>query len=131
MLTQAQIQQEQKNEGSINKLSEKIISKTAWGKFYGLMRGAAAAGEGAIPHMVCVDKNGRILRIYKSKAGKWIGTFLKPAHEQMARDVSQKKYGRGLLDMLGFGSFIDHHEMKNARCFKLRPNDILKAQHKV
>jgi len=137
MLSRQELAEERKHEASINKLSETIISKTAWGKFYGLMRSASKFGEGAIPHKVCLDKDGRILKIYKSNAGKWVGTFLKPAHEQMARDLSHHKYGRGMLDMLGFGSFIDHHEMKHAHCFTLTPNAVLKhhakkiASHKM
>lgn len=129
MLSKDQLKAERTKEAKINKLSETVISKTAWGKFYGLMRGASKMGEGMIKHKICVDKDGRILKIYKSKAGKWVGTFLKPAHEQMARDFSKKKYGRGLLDMVGFGSFIDHHEMKTAKCFTIRPDEILKKEH--
>lgn len=128
MLTQKQLEAERKNEQKINVLSEQIISKTAWGKFYGLMRMASKAGEGMIPHKICVDKDGRILKIYKSKAGKWAGAFLKPAHEQMARDLARKKYGRAMLDMVGFGSFIDRHEMRTAKCFIIHPNQILKRE---
>lgn len=128
MLTQEQLATERANEKKINYLSEQVISKTAWGKFYGLMRMASKAGEGMIPHRVCIDKNGRVLKIYKSKAGKWVGSFLKPAHEQMARDFSQKKYGRGLLDMVGFGSFIDVHDQKTAKCFIIHPDQVLKQK---
>lgn len=128
MLSQKELQAEKANEKKINYLSEQIINKTAWGKFYGLMRMASKAGEGMIPHKICVDKNGRILKIYKSDAGKWVGSFLKPAHEQMARDFAQKKYGRAFLDMVGFGSFIDVHEQKTAKCFIIRPNQILKKK---
>lgn len=129
MLSQKQLAEEKAREKRTNKISEAIITKTAWGKFYGLMRGASKMGEGMVKHKVCIDKNGRVLKIYKSKAGKWVGTFLKPAHEQMARDFSQKKYGRGMLDMLGFGSFIDHHEQKKAKCFVFKPNELLEKKH--
>lgn len=128
MLTQEQLRAERENEAKINKLSEQVISKTAWGKFYGLMRGASKMGEGMIPHKVCIDKDGRILKIYKSKAGKWVGSFLKPAHEQMARDFARKKYGRALLDMVGFGSFVDAHEQMKAKCFIIRPDQVLKQK---
>jgi hypothetical protein len=130
MATAQQIQKEREAEARYNKVATQVISKTAWGKFYGLMRAASAAGEGSIPHKICVDKEGRILKIYKSKAGKWIGSFLKPAHEQAARDFSRKKYGRGILDMLGFGSFLDAHDQKKAKCFVTTPNNVLKASVK-
>ena len=126
MLSKKELAEEKKREAKLNKLSEKVISKTAFGKFYGLMRMASKFGEGKIKHKICVDKNGRILKIYKSKAGKFIGSFLKPAHEQMARDFSQKKYGRGFLDMVGFGSFLDFRDMKKAKCFIVKPNDLVK-----
>ena len=130
MLTPDQIKQEQKKEAAYNKLAETVISKTTWGKFYGLMRMASKAGEGAIPHKVCIGKDGRILKIYKSKAGKWVGSFLKPAHEQAARDFSRKKYGRGVLDMVGFGSFLDAHDQMTATCIIVTPNQVLKAKTK-
>lgn len=128
MLTEKELKAERANEKKINYISEQIIAKTAWGKFYGLMRMASKAGEGMIPHKVCIDKQGRILKIYKSDAGKWVGSFLKPAHEQLARDLSRKKYGRAMLDMLGFGSFADVHDQKTAKCFIIRPNQVLKIE---
>lgn len=128
MLSKKELEQERKREANYNKLSEQVISKTAWGKFYGLMRLASATGEGAIKHKICIDKNGRILKIYKSKAGKWVGSFLKPAHEQASRDLSQKKYGRAFLDMVGFGSFLDVRDQMKAKCFTMRPNDLVKPQ---
>ena len=130
MPTAEQIKSEKQNEAAYNKLAEVIIKKTAWGKFYGLMRGAAKAGEGAIPHKVCIGKDGRVLKIYKSVGGQWIGSFLKPAHEQASRDFSRKKYGRGFLDMIGFGSFIDAHEQKTAKCIVVTPDQILKSKTK-
>lgn len=130
MLTKQQLQDEQKKEAQANKIAETIISKTAWGKFYKYMRAAAKMGEDNIPHKVCVDKDGRVIRIYKSKAGKWVGAFLKPAHEQAARDLSQKKTGRAFLDMIGFGGFIDANEAKHAKCFVIRPSTILKSKNK-
>jgi hypothetical protein len=132
MLTKKQLAEEQKREKLINHLSEKVISKTAWGKFYGLMRLASSTGEKNIPHKVCLDKDGRVQKIYKSKAGKWIGAFLKPAHEQMARDVSRHKYGRAVLDMVGFGSFLDARDQMHAKCLVLKPKDVvrLKDQNK-
>jgi hypothetical protein len=130
MPTQEQLQAERRKEAAYNKVAETVISKTAWGKFYGLMRMASKAGEGAIPHKVCIGKDGRILKIYKSQAGQWVGSFLKPAHEQAARDFSRKKYGRGLLDMVGFGSFLDAHDQKTAKCIVVTPDHVLKAKTK-
>jgi len=130
MPSQAEIQKEQKREKQANMIAEQVISKTAWGKFYGLMRAAARAGEENIPHKVCVDKNGRVLKVYKSKAGQWAAAFLKPAHEQAARDLSQGKTGRAFLDMLGFGGFIDRHEMRSAKCFVIKPKDVLNKSYK-
>lgn len=129
-VTPDQYAKELKREKDYNKAAEFIISKTAWGKFYGLMRGASKLGEGLIPHKICIGKDGRILKIYKSVAGKWVGSFLKPAHEQAARDFSRKKYGRGILDLVGFGSFIDAHEQAKAKCIEITPNNILKAKIK-
>ena len=128
MLSKKELAEEKKREKTYNKASEFIIKKTAFGKFYGLMRLASKTGEGMIKHKICIDKNGRILKIYKSKTGKWIGTFLKPAHEMMSRDLSQKKYGRAILDLFGFGGFIDHREMKHAKCFVVKPDQLVKKE---
>lgn len=130
MVSKAQLAAEKKRELLFNSLSKKIIGKTPWGKFYGLMRMAAAAGEGKLKHKVCIGKDGRVLKIYKSKFGKWIGSFLKPAHEQAARDFAKKKYGRGLLDLAGFGSFLDWHDQKHAKCYVFKPNDLVKPEHR-
>lgn len=128
MVSKAQLEQEKKREALFNNLSKKIIGKTPWGKFYGLMRMAASYGEGHLKHKVCIGKDGRVLKIYKSKGGKFIGAFLKPAHEQAARDFGRKKYGRAFLDMVGFGSFLDWHDQKHAKCYIFKPNDLVKKE---
>lgn len=130
MLTKKQLAEEKKREKLYNKLSEKVISKTAWGKFYGLMKLASTTGEGMLKHKICIDKEGRVLKIYKSKFGKWAGSFIKPAHEQMSRDFAKKKYGRGVLDLLGFGSFLDVRDQKKAKCFIMKPNDLVKPENR-
>ena len=45
MVSKAQLDQEKKREVLFNTLSKKIIGKTPWGKFYGLMRMAASGSE--------------------------------------------------------------------------------------
>lgn len=130
MATQTELRTEKNREAVYNKAAQVIINQTAWGKFYGYMRSAAARGEGAIPHKVCLDADGRDVTVYKSDAGKWIGAFLKPAHEMAARDIARKKYGRAFLDMIGFGAFLDYRDQKNAKCIVLYPNQILKPEEK-
>jgi len=124
-LTQAQIAEEQRKEAAFDKLSVQIIGMTAWGKFYPLMRAAAAMGEGAIPHKVCLDSSGRNLTVYNSNTGKIIGKFLKPMHEYAAADFSQGNYVWGVLDLLGWGMIHQMVEQNNAICVSVIPNDVL------
>lgn len=127
-LTNEQIIQEKKKEQQFNIFSEQIIGQTAWGKFYGLMREASKAGEGAINKKICLDKEGRNIIVYNTNTGKVIGTFLKPAHEQAGYYFGQKKYGKGALSLLGFGWIPKIKEQKEAKCVFLTPNEIIARQ---
>jgi hypothetical protein len=116
---------EQRKEKSFNAVAEAIINEQPWGKFYGLMKGASDLGEGLLPHRVCLDKQGRILKVYKGKAGRWVGAFIRPAHEHAAKAFSQKKYGRGVLGLMGFGWIPNLIEQKKANCVEVVPEDFL------
>lgn len=127
MPTATQIATEQQKEQKLNYLSEQVIGYTAWGKFYGLMRGAAAAGEGLIPHKVCVSADGREIKVYKSDAGKLIGSFLKPVHEYVSKDLSQGNYVQAFLDATTgwFGQVQYAQEQKKATCFDITPKEVV------
>lgn len=130
-LTQEQIAQEQMSEKQFNQLSEQVIGKTPWGQFYGLMKGAANAGEGMLKHQVCLDKSGRNIKVYKG-AGKVVGAFLKPSHEYTMQYISRKEWGKAALSLTGlYGqlqSIKDQRQAMKGGCITVIPNEILRLQ---
>lgn len=128
-VTQQQIDQEAKDEAKFNAIQEQILSYTgAWAKFYPLIRAAATAGEGAINHKVCLDKDGRSIVVYNTTAGRVVGTWIKPTHEYISKYLARKEYGKAVLSALGWGTGLTEREMKNAKCVAFTPNEILRAR---
>lgn len=126
-LSPEQLQKEKEQEALINKISEAIIKQTPFGAYYQYMKAASQMGQGFLPHKFCTDKDGRTIKVYKGDFSKVAGSFIKPVHEQAARDISQKKYARAIVDLIGFGSFWDLHEQKQgeSRCIVFKPEEIL------
>jgi len=130
-VTQQQIDQEAKDEAKFNAIQEQILSYTgAWAKFYPIIRAASKAGEGAINHKVCLDKDGRSIIVYNTTAGRVVGTWLKPTHEYISKYLSRKEYGKAALSALGWGAGLAAKEMKAAKCIAFTPNEILRAEKK-
>ncbi len=135
-ITADQIQQEQTTETQLNQLSASVIGMTAWGQFYSLMRGAAAAGEGAIPHEVCLSKDGRNVTVYKGTAGKLVGSFLKPTHEVWTKYLAQKDWKKLGLTIFGAASglpgiaqTLTYQEQLKATCYTVVPNTVIQYEN--
>jgi hypothetical protein len=120
-------QEEQRKEAEFNKLSEAVISKTPWGKFYGLMRGASRLFTQNLKQSVGIDDDGRPIVVYKKDISKILGTFAVPAHEWMAKEYAKKDWG-GLLASVFTGGVSS--EMKNikqqkkAKFFDISPKEV-------
>ena len=106
-VSEEQLAKEKRIEQQFNKVSEKVIGMTPWGAFYGLMIAASRAGEGMFQHKICIDKDGRPVEVGKSVAGRWVKSFIRPAHEYAAEAFSQKKFGQGAVHLLGHGWIIN------------------------
>jgi hypothetical protein len=130
-LTQEQIAKEQMSEKQFNQLSEQVIGATPWGQFYGLMKGASNAGEGMLKHQVCLDKNGRNIKVYKG-AGKVVGAFLKPSHEYTMQYISRKEWGKAALSLTGlYGqlqSIKEQRQTQRGGCITVIPDEIIALQ---
>lgn len=121
-MDQSQLQQEQ----SYNQAFEKIIGATAWGKFYGLMKGASQIGEGAIPHKVCISEDGREIKVFNSKLGKVVGSFIRPTHEDVAKYLSKKQYGKAIGSFFLPINHVDNiKEQRDTNCFVVTPNEVI------
>ena len=94
-------QQEQQNEAQLGALSNTAVSATPYGGLIGMMRNASSIGEGAIPHKICLDKNGNNITVYNTRANKLVAAFLKPTHEYVQKYLAEKKYGEAALSLLG------------------------------
>jgi len=121
---------EQLAEQKYNKISEKIIGATPWGQFYGIMKAGADIGEGLLNHEVCIAPDGRILNVAKKKSGKVIQAFIRPAHEHATKAFSQKKWGRGIVGLVGFGWIPNLIEQKKASCFGITPEEFLSVSER-
>jgi hypothetical protein len=124
-------QQEQQKEAQINSLSSTAIGATPYGALIGMMRSVTSAGEGMIPHKVCLSKNGGEIKVYNTRSSKLIAAFLKPTHEYVQKYIAQKKYGEAALSLLGiYGQLKSVQEQEAAKCFTVTPSDFLKQQAK-
>lgn len=121
--------QEQQNQAQFNQISNTVIGQTSWGKFYGLMRGAASIGEGAIPHRVCIGKDGSEIQVYNTRANKLLAAFLKPTHEYVQKYLAEKSYGEAALAALGiYGQLKSVQEQESATCITVTPDFIIQEQ---
>lgn len=122
--------QERQAEARFNAISERIIGLTPWGAFYPLMKAGADIGEGMIPRKVCTYK-GRIVEVAKSEHGKWVQSFIRPAHEHAGKAFSQGDWWRGIIGLSGHGWIPNIIEQQNAVCSQITPNEFLMAFHKT
>lgn len=125
-LTPEQLAKERKAEAQYNKIAEKIIQTQPWGQFYGLMKGAADFGEGMIKHQVCIAPDGRPISVAKTKHGRVLKSFIRPAHEHATKAFSQKKFGRGIVGLFGFGWIPNLVEQRRATCLDVVPSEFIK-----
>jgi hypothetical protein len=121
---------EREAERKYNALSEAIIATQVWGQFYGIMRAGADLGEGLLKHEVCIAPDGSIVKVAKRKAGKWIQSFIRPAHEHFAKSAGKKKWGRALVGLAGFGWIPNMIEQKKAKCFGITPAEFFAVVEK-
>lgn len=125
MATEQQLKQQQ-NEATLNNLSDNVIGQTSWGQFYGLIRNAAAIGEGSLPHKICISQDGREIKVYKSDTDKLVAAFLKPTHEYVTDYIAQEKYGEAVASLFGiYGQLKSVEAQQKAKCITVTPNDVL------
>ena len=127
MITNEQLADEQRKEREFNKLSEAVISKTAWGKFYGLMRGASRLLTDNLKQSVGIDSDGRPIVVYKKDVSKVLGTFAVPAHEWMAKEYAKKDLGGliGSVLTMGISSMAKNiKQQKKAKFFDISPKEV-------
>lgn len=131
-LTKEQLAAEKANEAKLNQLSDQIIGYTPFGQLYPLMKMASQAGQGAIPHKICVDADGRSVKVYKGTTGQLIGSFLKPTHEYVTKYIAQKEYGKAFAASFGlFGQLTDVKNQQSATCITITPNEIVNLVNAV
>ena len=130
MLSKEQLADEQRKEAEYNKLSEMVISKTAWGKFYGLMIGASNLLTRNLDKRVGVDEDGRPLVVYKSDIQKVMGVWAIPTHKVIAKDISQKKWGKLVVDALTGGQITEMAKQKKAKFFDISPKEVGEMHNK-
>lgn len=124
--------EEAQREQTYNQVAEKVIGTTAWGQFYGIMKGAATMGQGAIPHSICISKDGSQIKVYNKIAGKVVGSFLTPTHEYVTKYLAKKQYGKALASTFGlFGQLTDIKEQREATCFTVTPNEVISRANQV
>lgn len=120
---------EQQRYNQYNAISNQVIGQTAWGKFYGLMRGAASIGEGSLPHKVCFNEDGSEVKVYNTRINRLIGAFMRPTHEYVQEYLAKKSYGEAFLASLGvYGQLKAVKNAEKAKCIEVIPNDIIEEQ---
>jgi hypothetical protein len=123
--------QEQQRYDQYNAISNQVISQTAFGKFYGLMRGAASIGEGSLPHKVCFNEDGSEVKVYNTRTNRLIGAFMRPTHEYVQEYLAKKSYGEAFLASLGvYGQMKAVKNAEKANCIEVIPNDIIAEQNR-
>lgn len=116
-------------EAQLNSLSQTAIGATPYGGLIGTMRNLSSAGEGIIPHKICLDKNGNQITVYNTKTNKIAGAFLKPTHEYVQKYLAEKKYGEAFLSTFGiYGQLKSVQEQEAAKCLTITPNEFLQQQ---
>jgi hypothetical protein len=123
--------QEQLQYNQYNSISNQVIGQTVFGKFYGLMRGAATLGEGALKHKVCFNEDGSEVKVYNTRTNRLIGSFMKPTHEYVQEYLAKKSYGEAFLASLGvYGQMKAVKNAEKATCIEVVPNDIIAEQNR-
>lgn len=133
MISKEQLAEEQKKERQFNALFEQVISKTPFGQWYPLMIGASRMLTNNLPKRVGIEPDGRPIVVYKTKSGKFIGTFATPTHELLAKDLSQKKWKEALTTVLSGGistKIKNIQRQKKAKIFDISPDDVKRLYEK-
>lgn len=124
MLSKEQLAEEQRKEAEYNKLFEKIISKSPFGQWYGLMIGASNLLTKNLPKRVGIDQDGRPLVVYKGDIGKLMGVWAVPTHKVIAHDLSIKDYKGALGAFFGSGQIVETIKQKKAIFFDISPEEV-------
>jgi hypothetical protein len=123
--------QEQSQYNQYNSISNQVIGKTPFGQFYGLMRGAATLGEGALKHKVCFNEDGSEVKVYNTRTNRLLGAFMRPTHEYVQEYLAKKSYGEAFLASLGvYGQMKAVKNAERATCIEVIPNDIIAEQNR-
>lgn len=122
-------QEQQQRESQIGALSSTAVGATPYGALIGTMRNISGAGEGMIPHKVCIGKDGGEIKVYNTRSSKLIAAFLKPTHEYVQKYLAEKKYGEAALSLLGiYGQLKSVQEQEAAKCLTITPDQFLRQQ---
>ena len=124
MLSKEQLAEEQRKEAEYNKLFEKIISKSPFGQWYGLMIGASNLLTKNLPKRVGIDQDGRPLVVYKGDIGKLMGVWAVPTHKVIAHDLAIKDYKGALGAFFGSGQIVETIKQKKAMFFDISPEEV-------
>lgn len=127
-VSEEQLAKERRIAKQFDAVSEKVIGMTPWGAFYGLMISASRAGEGMFEHRVCIDpKDGRPVEVARSVAGRWVKSFIRPAHEYASEAASQKKWGQAAVHMAGHGWIINILKQRRLKsnCLEITPDEFI------
>lgn len=121
---------EQRKEGEYNKLFEAVISKSPFSQWYPLMVSTSDMLTNNLQKRVGIDEDGRPLVVYKSEAGKLLGTWATATHKVIAKDLSQKEYGKALGALLGVGQVNEMIRQKRAKFFDISPKEVEEVYNK-
>ena len=130
MISKEQLEEEQRKEREYNKLFEMVISKSPFGQWYSLMIGASNLLTKNLPKRVGIDKDGRPIVVYKTKAGKIMGVWAEPTHKVIAKNLGQKKYGSAIGALLGTGQITEMIKQKRAKFFDISPSEVKDIRNK-
>ncbi len=126
--TQEQYNSDKLKEAEWNKLFEQIIQYSPFGKWYQYMIGASNALTKRLPKRIAVDnQTGKPYVQYKGEMSKFAGVFATATHKAIAKDLSEKKWGNALGDLLGGGQIKDliiQHKKKGVTVYNLSPEDV-------
>jgi len=130
MISKEQYESELKKEAEFNKLFDKVANKSPFGKWYGYMVSASNMLTKNLPKQVAIyHKDGRPFVVYKSDVGKLAGVWGTATHKVVSSDLSHKKYGKAILDVLGVGHITETYKQthkKGYTLYDLSPEDVKK-----
>ena len=130
-MTPEQLQREQELEVIFNQLGDTAVSFVpVYGQLHGMFRAAAKFGEGKLKYRICLDQQGRPIKVARKKGGQFVQVALKPTHEHMSKLIAQKKAHIAILPhIIGLPGLIKSYqfwEVRKARCLELTPEEFLR-----